>query len=165
VLQVLQLGLPRPTTIEQLPQPKAPAELAAMSLRERAEAELMAEVAALVQNDNSTYPIKAAADAVEGNSKKSKKRGKKGQQDEAQQQQEQQMVPKGPPLMQFDLAELEAAAALLTQEVEVVRERMGHAGVGYEEYAEAARVAAEDFVIDAQVSLTELVVVVARHVD
>jgi len=96
-----------------------------------------------VEHDNSTYPVKAAADAGEGSSKKSKKRGKKGQQDEAQQQQ--QMVPKGPPLVQFDLAELEAAAALLTQEVEVVRERMGHSGVGYEEYAEAARVAAEDF--------------------
>eukprot|EP00775_Hariotina_reticulata_P012657 gene12657-12784_t len=145
--KVLQLGLPRPTTVEQLPQPKAPGELAAMSLRERAEAELMAEVAALVQHDNSTYPFKAAADAVEGSSKKSKKRGKKAQQDDPQQQ---QMVPKGPPLMQFDLGELEAAAAMLSEEVEVVKGRMGHAGVGHEEYAEAARVAAEDFVIDAQ---------------
>ena len=55
-LQALQRGLPRPLSIDKLPPPKAPAELVAMSLRERAEAELNNELAALVQHDNHTYP-------------------------------------------------------------------------------------------------------------
>lgn len=71
--QVLQRGLPRPTSIDKLPPPRTPAELAAMSLRERAEAELYAELAALVTHDNATYPIKSDRD----DEKKSKK-GKKG---------------------------------------------------------------------------------------
>lgn len=69
--QVLQRGLPRPSSIQGLPQPKAPAELAAMSLRERAEAELAAELAALVEHDNAAYP---AAKEAEGKGKKDKKR-------------------------------------------------------------------------------------------
>jgi hypothetical protein len=70
-LQVLQRLLPRPSSIQGLPQPKAHAELAAMSLRERAEAELFAELAALVEHDNAAYPV---AKDGEGKSKKDKKR-------------------------------------------------------------------------------------------
>lgn len=44
-----------------------------MSLRERAEAELYAELAALVAHDNSTYPIK-----VDKDEEKKAKKGKKG---------------------------------------------------------------------------------------
>lgn len=44
-----------------------------MSLRERAEAELNNELAALVQHDNLTYPIPAEAAAEGGSSKKRKK--------------------------------------------------------------------------------------------
>jgi hypothetical protein len=69
--QVLQRGLPRPSSIQGLPQPKAPAELEAMSLRERAEAELAAELAALVEHDNAAYP---AAKEAEGKGKKDKKK-------------------------------------------------------------------------------------------
>lgn len=72
LLQALQRGLPRPTSIEKLPPPKAPAELAAMSLRERAEAELMAELAALVEHDNAVYPVKA--DEVKSKKDKKKRR-------------------------------------------------------------------------------------------
>lgn len=75
-LQTLQRGLPRPASIDKLPGPRAPAELAAMSLRERAEAELNNELAALVQHDNLTYPI--PTEAAEGGS--SSKKRKKGQQ-------------------------------------------------------------------------------------
>lgn len=54
--QTLQCRLTSPAHIDKLPGPRAPAELAAMSLRERAEAELK-KSAALVQHDNLTYPM------------------------------------------------------------------------------------------------------------
>lgn len=142
--QTLQRGLPRPVSIDKLPPPKAPAELEAMSLRERAEAELLNELAALVQHDNVTYPPPSDADAGGGGS--SKKRKKDKQQVEAAAQQ--QLVPKGPPLVQFSLAEMDAARELLGVEVEVVRGAMGHSSCGQVEYLEAWRVVADDFVVD-----------------
>lgn len=62
--QTLQRGLPRPVSIDKLPPPKAPSELEALSLRERAEAELLNELAALVQHDNITHPPASDADAA-----------------------------------------------------------------------------------------------------
>lgn len=62
--QTLQRGLPRPVSIDKLPPPKAPSELEALSLRERAEAELLNELAALVQHDNVTHPPASDADAA-----------------------------------------------------------------------------------------------------
>jgi hypothetical protein len=46
-----------------------------MSLRERAEAELNNELAALVQHDNLTYPIPTEAAAEGGSSSKKRKKG------------------------------------------------------------------------------------------
>ncbi|WIA33069.1 hypothetical protein OEZ86_006225 [Tetradesmus obliquus] len=136
--QVLQRGLPRPSSIQGLPQPKAPAELAAMSLRERAEAELAAELAALVEHDNAAYP---AAKEAEGKGKKDKKRRAK----DADAAGPQQMVR---PLQQFDLAELDAARALLAEETQGVVAAMGHDGVAAEEYFEAWRATADEWVLD-----------------
>jgi hypothetical protein len=81
----------------------------------------------------------------------SKKRKKDKQQGEAAAQQ--QLVPKGPPLVQFSLAEMDAARELLAVEVEVVRGAMGHSSCGQVEYLEAWRVVADDFVVDDKVGL------------
>ncbi|KAF6264690.1 pre-mRNA splicing factor component-domain-containing protein [Scenedesmus sp. NREL 46B-D3] len=136
--QVLQRGLPRPVSIQGLPQPKAPAELAAMSLRERAEAELVAELAALVEHDNAAHPI--AKDA-EGKGKKDKKRRAK----DAEEAAPRQMVR---PLQQFGLDELDAARALLAEEARGVAAAMGHEGVAAEEYLEAWRATVDEWVLD-----------------
>jgi len=153
--QTLQRGLPRPMSIDKLPQPKAPTELEAMSLRERAEAELYNELAALVQHDNTAHPLSsstAAAGAAGGSSKKRKK-GRHGEEGAEQQQQQQQLVPKGPPLVQYSLAEMDAVREMLGAEVEVVRAAMGHSGAGEVEYLEAWRAVVDDFVVDEQVGV------------
>lgn len=79
----------------------------------------------------------------------SSKKRKKDRQGEAPAQQ--QLVPKGPPLVQFSLQEIDAARQLLASEVEVVRGAMGHSGCGQAEYLEAWRVVADDFVVDDKV--------------
>lgn len=61
-------------------------------------------------------------------------------------------APAGPPLVQYDLAELEEAGRLLSAEVEVVRAGMGHAGVLQEEYYKAWQDTADEFVLDEKVS-------------
>lgn len=123
-----------------------------MSLRERAEAELNNELAALVQHDNTTYPISSSSDAAgAGGSSSSKKRKKDrsgGADDSAAVRQQ---VPKGPPLVQYSLVEMDAARELLRAEVEVVRGAMGHSGCGEVEYLEAWKVTVDDFVVDDQV--------------
>eukprot|EP00879_Flechtneria_rotunda_P009300 GHRR01009737.1.p1 GENE.GHRR01009737.1~~GHRR01009737.1.p1 ORF type:complete len:737 (+),score=290.38 GHRR01009737.1:223-2433(+) len=154
--QTLQRGLPRPVTIEKLPQPKAPAELTALSLRERAEAELYAELAALIEHDNNTYPIKAADTSSTGSSRKKGKKGRKAQDAAADanddiEEQQRPIVPAGPPLMQYSLEELTAARAMLAAEVEVVRQAMGHGDVSQEEYLDVWRSTVDDFVVDEQV--------------
>eukprot|EP00878_Enallax_costatus_P014008 GHUV01014649.1.p1 GENE.GHUV01014649.1~~GHUV01014649.1.p1 ORF type:complete len:761 (+),score=332.12 GHUV01014649.1:659-2941(+) len=143
--KVLQLGLPRPTSIDKLPPPKAPAELAAMSLRERAEAELYAELAALVAHDNATYPIK-----VDKEEEKKSKKGKKGHKGDDDEEQQRPQAPAGPPLVQYELEELEEAQRLLSAEVEVVRTAMGHADVAPEDYFKAWQDTADEFVLDEQ---------------
>jgi hypothetical protein len=63
----------------------------------------------------------------------------------------QQQVPKGPPLVQFSLAEMDAARELLSAEVEVVRGAMGHSSCSQEEYIEAWGVVIADMVFDDKV--------------
>lgn len=146
-VQTLQRCLPRPVSIDKLPPPKAPTELEAMSLRERAEAELNNELAALVQHDNVTYPVSSdTADAGAGGSSKKRKKDK-----QAEAASMQQLVPKGPPLMQFSLHEMDAARELLAAEVEIVKGAMGHSSFGQVEYVEAWRVVVDDFVVDDKV--------------
>jgi hypothetical protein len=117
-----------------------------MSLRERAEAELNNELAALVQHDNVTYPV--SSDTADAGAGSNKKRKKDKQADAASMQ---QLVPKGPPLMQFSLHEMDAARKLLAAEVEVVKGAMGHSSFGQAEYVEAWRVVVDDFVVDDKV--------------
>lgn len=65
----------------------------------------------------------------------------------------QQQVPKGPPLVQFSLAEMDAARELLSAEVEVVRGAMGHSSYSQEEYIEAWGVVIADMVFDDKVGV------------
>jgi hypothetical protein len=126
-----------------------------MSLRERAEAELNNELAALVQHDNEAYPVSstAAADgggAAAASSSKKRRKGSKhaaGAEEGAAAAQ----VPRGPPLVQYSLAELEVARELLAAEAGVVKAAMGHGECGREEYFEAWLILADDFVTDEQV--------------
>lgn len=78
-----------------------------MSLRERAEAELFNEMAALVQHDNVTYPVASVEEAAAGGGGGGSSSSKKKKKDKKQQQQaaaaDGALVPKGPPLMQFSL--------------------------------------------------------------
>lgn len=152
-LQTLQRGLPRPLSIDKLPPPKAPVELEAMSLRERAEAELNNELAALVQHDNEAYPLSSSAadgGAAGGGSSSSKKR-KKGKAAAEEASAGPAQVPRGPPLVQYSLAELAAARELLQAEAGVVKAAMGHGECEAEEYFEAWVNLADDFVVDEQV--------------
>lgn len=57
------------------------------------------------------------------------------------------------PLQQFDLAELDAARALLAEETQGVVAAMGHDGVAAEEYFEAWRATADEWVLDGKVRL------------
>ncbi|KAF8067237.1 CDC5 [Scenedesmus sp. PABB004] len=134
--QALQRGLPRPSTAQHLPRPPAPGEVAAMSLRERAEAALAAELAALVEHDAAAHPPER-----EGG-------GKGGKKDKKDKRREARQVPAAPPLPSFELSELQAAAALLEEEAGVVRAAMGHASLAPDDYLEAWAATADEWVLD-----------------
>jgi hypothetical protein len=55
------------------------------------------------------------------------------------------------PLQQFNLDELDAARALLADETQGVVAAMGHDGVAAEEYYEAWRATADEWVLDGKV--------------
>lgn len=62
-----------------------------------------------------------------------------------------QLVPKGPPLVQFSLQEMDTARELLAAEVEVVRGAMGHGSLVQQEYLETWMVVVNDVVFDDKV--------------
>lgn len=137
----LRRGLPRPVGTEGLPPPPAAEAAAALSLRERAEAQLYAELATLVQHDNITYPITTDKDERKS-SKRDKKRGRDG--DDSTKPH----APALPPLQQFDITELDEARLLLAEEVEVVRGAMGHAALADSDYATALEAARTEWLLD-----------------
>lgn len=101
----------------------------AAALREAAEELVVAEMAALLQHDAIKYPVKDA--------KSDKKKGAKAA-----------GAPAGPapPLEEFELAELEAAADLIKNEVAFLRGAMEHTGVPPEEYGEVMAAASRDLI-------------------
>lgn len=136
--QVLQRHLPRPVSLELLPPPKQPAEVAAMSLRERAEYELGQELTALLTHDAAAYPIvREDAGGKEGGKKGSKKGSAAA---------EAAVMAPAIPLEQFSLDEMQGAALLLEEEVLVVKRAMGHADTPLTEYSEAFEVVNRDMV-------------------
>lgn len=60
-------------------------------------------------------------------------------------------APAGPPLVQYDLEQLEEAGRLLSAEVDVVRAAMGHSDVPLQEYYKAWQDTSDEFVLDEQV--------------
>jgi pre-mRNA-splicing factor CDC5/CEF1 len=130
-------------SLELLPPPKQPAEVAAMSLRERAEYELGQELAALLTHDTAAYPI--AKDEAGG--KEGGKKGKKGSSAAAAAAAAEAagMAPVAP-LEQYSLEEMQGAALLLEEEVLVVKQAMGHADTPLTEYAESFDLVSRDMV-------------------
>lgn len=75
---------------------------------------------------------------------------------EDEDEQQRPQAPAGPPLVQYDLQELETAQQLLSAEIEAVRSAMGHSDVAPEDYYKAWQDTADEFVLDEQVSAGEL---------
>ncbi|GBF97104.1 hypothetical protein Rsub_10115 [Raphidocelis subcapitata] len=128
----LRRGLPRPVGLDGLPPPRPPAEVAAMSYRERAEHALGLGLQTIAEFDNRRYPIAAAG-------RDDKRRDKKRDRGAA-------AAAEGPPLPAYELSELRDAAALVAAEVDFVRQAMGHDGLGEDEYSEAWAAASKDIV-------------------
>uniref|UniRef100_A0A7S0WNZ6 Uncharacterized protein n=1 Tax=Chlamydomonas leiostraca TaxID=1034604 RepID=A0A7S0WNZ6_9CHLO len=116
--KALQRGLPRPTSTDLLPAPRPAHEAPKLSLRERAEDLLVREMRAVLEHDAAKYPVIPAGK----DSKEAKKAAKRAASAYV------------PPIDQFELNELESAAALLQSEVEFVTRAMGHASTSVEEY-------------------------------
>lgn len=124
--QVLQRKLPRPVSLENLPDTAAPVHLDRLSLRERAESALHGELAVLLMHDNARYP----PPRPEGDKDKDKPTAP---------------GPAHRPLPDYDLEELQAASALLRGEVAVIRRAMGHDGAAEKEYFDVWSAAHKDF--------------------
>lgn len=124
--QALQRHLPRPVSLDQLPAPQHPAQAAQLSYREAAEQELLSELTAVLQHDAARYPIKDKKD------KKDKRAAPTA------------MGAEGPPLQQFELAELEHAAELVRSETDFVINAMGHASVSHQDYMDAWATVSKD---------------------
>ncbi|KIY91874.1 pre-mRNA-splicing factor CDC5/CEF1, partial [Monoraphidium neglectum] len=129
---VLRRGLPRPAALSGLP--AAGAGAAAMSYREKAEHALASELLALAEHDNRRHP---AAKEERGGGKRDRKRDRGATAASSAE---------GPPLVDYELAELGAAAELVAAEVAFVRQAMGHSDVTHEEYFEAWAAASKDAV-------------------
>ncbi|CAD7702662.1 unnamed protein product [Ostreobium quekettii] len=113
--QVIQQGLPRPLAV------LIPHEIGAlpdMSLKDRAEHMLSAEVTAMLQRDEAKYPVK------EGKKKKPDKKRSRAQME-------------GPQMEEFDEEDLLNSAALLEAEALYLKKEMGHAPAPEEERIQA----------------------------
>ncbi|KAL4447677.1 hypothetical protein ABPG75_004896 [Micractinium tetrahymenae] len=126
---VLQRGLPRPASLDLLPQPRPDAQLERLSARELAEELLHRELAALVSYEAAKYPLH----------EKKEKKGKGGGSGAAN-------GAAVPPIDEFDLEELAVASQLLRSEAEFVRKAMSHGDLGPADYAAAWEAVARDII-------------------
>eukprot|EP00798_Chlamydomonas_sp_ICE-L_P017404 gene17404-23704_t len=119
--KALQRHLPRPASLDLMAAPVRASAADKLSLRERAEDELANELLLLLKHDAAKYPV---ARSDPGEKKKSKKAP-------------QPAAGSIPEILNFEEAEMKAAAALLDSEVAAVRSAMGHGEVGADEYLDA----------------------------
>ncbi|KAI3429454.1 hypothetical protein D9Q98_005547 [Chlorella vulgaris] len=120
---VMQRSLPRPASLELLPEPRPDSQLDKLSARELAEELLQREYASLITFEHTRFPLKekkgkgaaAAADA-------------------------------GPAIDQFEEEELAAASQLLRSEVDFVRQAMNHSELETSDYAAAWEAVAKDII-------------------
>ncbi len=117
----LRRKLPRPVSLEQLPATRPLNELRALPYAARAEDALAGELLALLQHDAAKYPI--------GKPSQKKKGARKGDTGA--------VGVEGPPLAQYEVLELAAAAQLVAAEAATVKTAMGHDGVDASEYNDA----------------------------
>ncbi|GAB4822419.1 hypothetical protein N2152v2_009465 [Parachlorella kessleri] len=123
--QVLQRGLPRPATLDLLPERRPDDQLGRLSAREQAEELLNREMASLLSFEAAKYPLRE---------KKEKKGGK------------QQKEPGVEPIEQFEEVEIQAARQLLLQEADFVREAMKHSDVSEQDYMAAWEAVVRDII-------------------
>ena len=127
--KALQLHLPRPATLDRVADIAPPEQLEKLSYREKAEHSLNQELLRLLQHDASQYPLNGEA----------KKKGGKVASQRAFEIQ-------APPMDVFADDELAAATVLVEEEMQYVRQAMGHATMEPHEWMELWLAAKKDFI-------------------
>lgn len=121
---VMQRGLPRPASLELLPQARPDEQLERLSARELAEELLQREYSALISYEAARHPVR-----------EEKKKGKAAS-----------SAADVPPIEAFEEEELAVASQLLRSEAEFVRKAMTHGDLGLPEYSAAWEAVAKDII-------------------